>query len=254
MTIQNATHTANVSKESIAVKERPILFSTPMVQALIDGRKTQTRRVIKPQPQTIPQVPMPLNDFCKEMERLTKEGNGMIHTSGAGKGLAFPLCPYGQPGDLLWVREKHYPRFVKGGIEGFKRHYPELHPWIYFASEPDYDTRGHGWKPSIHMPKSAARIWLQVTGVRVERLQDIHEDDARAEGIEYQNRINGGAWKCYKDTAGISKDLLFCIDPSSSFRSLWSSINGPGSWELNPWVWVVEFEVLSTTGRKDSKP
>lgn len=174
-------------------KERPIIFSTPMVQAILQGRKTQTRRVVKR-----PEVSM-------------------------------QKCPYGQPGDVLWVRESFYPATNT--------------PFIYKA---DGWVGDNTWKPSIHMPKDAARIWLKLTDVKVERLQDIAEADAIAEGIEIIDQEGQKVYRRY--------DGYYTVTPSAyvSYWSLWASINGEESWLANPWVWVLSFEVLSTTGRKEA--
>jgi len=178
------------------MKERPILFSTAMVQAILDGRKTMTRRAVK----------------CKLHECF----NGFANTP-----KEVFNCPYGQPGDILWVREKFTPD--RGG---------------YFYAADNHLTQILNWKPSIHMPKAAARIWLQVEAVRVERLQDITEADAEGEGAKtvFCQYVN--------DTQGYHSYV-------EGFRKIWQSINGPESWEQNPWVWVVSFKVLSTTGRPD---
>ena len=194
------------------MKERPILFSTEMVQALLAERKTQTRRVIKPQP--------------------SKAAFGLV----AWKGRDLTLnsfknhSPYGQVGDVLWVREtftKLAPDHVIEGDYVFKANVDADSEEI----RQDYIDRGYPyqWKPSIHMPKRAARIWLKVTDVRVERVQDITEEDAKAEGI-------------------IS--LIECSNPCRrKFIDLWAEIHSLESWYTNPWVWVVEFEVLSTAGK-----
>ncbi len=187
------------------MKERPILFSVPMVRALLDGSKTQTRRVVKPQPS------------------LGQEFSGRV------------LCPYGQPGDRLWVREAF------SGPHHQDRHPPrdwrstdEIHYWADGCP-----TNCGDWtkpRPGMFMPRWASRITLGVIGVRVERLQDITEDDARAEGI-----TDGGCLNC-----GESETTCGCLNPQpdarDSFIYLWQSINGPGSWAANPWVWVVEVE------------
>lgn len=194
------------------MKERPILFSTPMVHAIMEGRKTMTRRVVKG---TVLEWLQP-EMFTPEYVALPENG----------------LCPYGQPGDLLWVREKFKSKHVKGCLEEFKLHYPNVHPWFYAAD--GESEKGYGsWKPSIHMPKSAARIWLRITDVRLERLHDISEEDAKAEGVEWKRT----GWKDY------TKDGI-CFDAISSFVSLWQSINGIESWDQNPWVWVVSFEII----------
>lgn len=177
------------------MKEKPILFSSPMVKAILDGSKTQTRRVIKPQPIWI-------GDPSVQFKTQDCNPKGIIK------------CPYGQPGDRLWVREKFsYPTGYSyvGGI------------WYWADGQPDKGD----WikpKPSIHMPRWASRITLEVVSVRVERLQDISESDSRAEGVRYSEEE---------------------IRPyTCAFVDLWDSINaklGYG-WDVNPWVWVVEFK------------
>ena len=201
------------------MKERPILFSAQMVRAILDGRKTQTRRIVnKP-------IPVGHKFHGWIIESTDKKRDGCAAWSIGDDALAYDLivakCPYGKPGDRLWVRET----FLQD-TEGF----------IYRA---DGDFEGNakilgGWRPSIHMPRSASRILLEITGVRVERLQDISECDAKAEGsyvCDYFGRrlldqsSNQG---CYK----------------WGYRSIWESLNGSGSWHLNPFVWVVEFRTL----------
>lgn len=196
------------------MKERPILFSGPMVRAILSGRKTQTRRVVKP---------------IFDVARVTY---GCI--GGQGFGFIFGnkvvRCPFGEIGDRMWGKETHAP-MLGGG-------------WVYAA---DYSAErlkqkdGKGfWKPSIFMRREASRISLEIVSVRVERLQDISEADAIAEGIER----DAAEFKNYnaKDKAfpwigGVGAAVI-------SYRTLWESINGVGSWEANPWVWVVEFKKL----------
>lgn len=217
------------------MKARPILMSAPMVRALLDGRKTQTRRVVKPQPV------FPHGVF----EWTPKQKNGIycIQTSdGTLPSEMSRYCPYGKPGDLLWVRESFWegtncytdPSGESVGYWTDKIEYLELRskpgPW----SEPY--VSGVPWmlkRPSIHMPRRASRITLAVTGVRVERLQDISERDAYAEGVTIPSHLafasNGNP-----DLRNEARD---------AYRQLWNGINGPGSWEANPWVWVLEFRV-----------
>lgn len=219
------------------MKERPILFSDPMVRAILDGRKTQTRRVAP-----IDDIRLTHHDggilawsvrFAKPHKRaLSSHSGGRFSEDEARRVIAAMYCPYGQPGDRLWVRETW--RHIEGGavydaaggvMDAFE---PETK---YRADWPLYRGR---WKPSIHMPRWASRILLGVTGVRVERLQDISEADARAEGAPCVDEVSG-------------REALFPdADQAGSwrpgFRVLWESINGEGSWDANPWVWVVEFE------------
>jgi len=183
------------------MKERPILFSGPMVRAILEGRKTQTRRVVKPQPGCDPR-----DDEHLDMGR----------------------CPYGQPGDRLWVREAWHTderdlEYARAKHEDAMSDSP-----IYYRADPENDNAGCTWRPSIHMPRWASRITLEITRVRVERLQEISEKDAIAEGADpYLHPVHPG------------REGLRHVD---GFRSLWESINGPGSWDANPWVWVIEFK------------
>ena len=208
----------------MTTKERPIIFSGDMVRAILDGRKTQTRRVVK-----IAQHP--------QAERVQHfEGLRWDWLRYDGLRLATFKCPYGKEGDRLWVREK------------FSRHMiPEGEPYFYPADRlrecVDHDNGFHYWadgepeygdwerpKPSIHMPRLASRITLEIANIRVERLQDISEEDAEAEGAPLElgvlERTILGAKARYR----------------SGFVRLWESINGPGSWDANPWVWCVSFK------------
>lgn len=181
------------------MREKPILFSGPMVRAILEGSKTQTRRVCKldvrggmPQP---------------EFDSLLR------------------YCPYGQPGDRLWVRETCW-LYGRWEVKGVRKNGKPSWRFVLIGKRVRFDKpgtdesmaywgggEGWSWRPSIHMPRWASRITLEITGVRVERLGEISESDARAEGVQ----------------------------SVAEFKELWASINGPGSWEANPWVWVVEF-------------
>jgi hypothetical protein len=210
-------------------KERPILFSTPMVQAILQGRKTQTRRIVKPQP-TVNN-----GTWRLETKALTQSVN--IPPDQWHK-LPFGLIsPYGEIGDALWVRETWAPAF---GDYAYKADYSD-----FTLSKPQ--NKGL-WKPSIHMPKAAARIWLRITDVRVERLQDISDADAIAEGIELVDQVGQQVYKRYDGYNTVTSQ------PAVSYWSLWEAIHGEESWQENPWVWVLSFEVVSTTGRKEANP
>ncbi len=223
--------------------ERPILFSAPMVRALLAGTKTQTRRIVKPQPEWT--------------EPATVWHHGAGH-SGPGwyaynedypeEGALHYRCHCGQPGDRLWVRETHY-----AWGHWTMRHNPNKgrEEW-HFVDETlgagrayRYDADNHqprrkrdlheiGWwkRPAIFMQRAACRITLEVTGVRVERLQAISNEDARAEGV-------------MPDYADQCASLGHPYNAIPLFRSLWASINGPESWDANPWVWVLEFHRLA---------
>ncbi|WP_315132902.1 hypothetical protein [Achromobacter marplatensis] len=214
------------------MRERPILFSAPMVRALLAGTKTQTRRIAKPV-----RHPDLGNLYDAGALVLEREPQHVIDRA----------CPYGQPGDRLWVREAF--RFAASldrlspndvGEKALDAGYST--PWAPTQFEADGRRAGswHGFdtpptvttpgklRPGIHMPRWACRLVLEVTGVRLERLNEISDDDIASEGI--QEWIDGGV-----DHDGYPRD---------AFRSLWESINGAGSWQANPWVWVVEFRVL----------
>lgn len=207
--------------------ERPILFNAPMVRAILAGTKTQTRRAIKPQPTVA----------ANGIAEWNGSANRAWCGSAADPSLLRIFCPHGQPGDQLWVRETFM-------------HEPADYCWEASVSIPcrpactsyraDFgdEAKGAGWKPSIHMPRALSRITLAITGVRAERLQDISEADAQAEGIEWNPSIDPLGpckWRHYtRKHTGTS-----C--PVDSYLSLWNAINGAGSADANPWVWVVEF-------------
>lgn len=213
------------------MKTRPILFSGPMVRALLDGRKTQTRRVVK-NAESMPTDPENYEHngwaFCREY-------------NGGDFSWPFP-CPYGEPGDLLWVRETwacyrqtnyEYDEWEQVFSAAEREEWGGALSPVYQADNKSFPDR---WNPSIHMPRWVSRLTLEITGVRVERLQDISEPDAIAEGIE---PVEGRFWKRYKD--GGWNTYVDC--PIGSYASLWTEINGSGSWNANPWVWVLEFRV-----------
>jgi hypothetical protein len=203
--------------------ERPILFSGPMVRALLDGTKTQTRRVVKPQPFD--------RSYSKHDHRIAyasgraskgDEIDGFYAYSTSSGGQWQVKCPYGQPGDKLWVREAWARTHVAQSDQ----------EWIVYREGDNRTDYGGPWKPSIHMPRAASRILLDITGVRVERLQDISDKDAISEGIGLTASAAGVPM-----TTPAGETM-----PRAMYRALWESINGAGSWDANPWVWVVEFK------------
>lgn len=208
------------------MKQIPILFSTPMVQAILAGNKTQTRRVkglefINETPDQF--IIEHTGPSFLHINGKSKEGWGAKFVSKSGlRYFDIAICPYGQPGDVLWVRETT-GRFAFGGQYSYKTD--------------DNDGEVIKWKPSIHMPKAAARIWLQIESIRVERLKDISEEDARHEGV-FNKYL---AWK------GTEHEST--REGREFFKNLWQSINGEESWNANPWVWAITFKVLSTTGK-----
>ncbi|MBP0589312.1 hypothetical protein J8I87_06180 [Paraburkholderia sp. LEh10] len=209
------------------MRELPILFSGAMVRALLDGRKTQTRRVVNPEPSAGVRV----SPFCASG---LEDGHGRELRS-----------PYGKPGDRLWVRETWaQPTTLDPGPTVYRADYPACVP-AGFENVPAAEAIT--WKPSIHMPRALARLTLEVTGVRVERLQDISADDARAEGLEYrEDYIAGRAcrrWRSYGSADGWFPEGRD-IAPIHSFQTLWDGLNAERGfrWTVNPWVWVVEFK------------
>lgn len=191
---------------------KPILFSTPMVQAILDGRKTQTRRVIKPYPTGVFEQISP--GLC--MDRHASLNNTISIKS-----------KY-QIGDFLWVRET------------WQRSEYTLNGFTYKAYA--HSEKTGKWKPSIFMPKEAARIFLKVTNVRKERLHDLSKDDAVKEGIEPIEVWNDKLVSDQNIFKNYLKDLRGPLSPRLSFFTLWESINGKESLGNNPWVWVYDFE------------
>jgi len=203
-----------------------------MVRALLAGTKTQTRRIVTPQPECV--------EGATWVER-----DGLLHPcrdelcrgalDAIGPGIK---CPYGVPGDRLWVREAwhscpHCPQYQPLGYMAYR-----AGGWRTGTARSNDDARplppkcaAHGYKPSIHMKRHASRITLEVTGVRVERVQSISEADAKAEGVTpFPNDPEGDCWTDGKHT--------------TAFQYLWGQINGFDSWAANPWVWAVEFRRL----------
>lgn len=194
------------------MKEKPIIFSGPMVRAILEGRKTQTRRVVKPQP---------------------IDGNPCQRS-----------CPYGQPGDRLWVRETwvNLPVNNLGGCSNFFR----------ADGDPDgYENPGWkwAWRSPLFMPRSESRLTLEVLGIRVDRVQNISDTDACAEGVRCGDEqwYYGPDGRYKQDIYGWYHGHVRHNAPSHAFRSIWNSIydkRGLG-WDMNPWVWVIKFRVVT---------
>ena len=211
---------------------KPILFNTSMVQAILDGRKTVTRRIIKPQPGTDQVYPL---GCCVDGDRVNIDKFGFGSCECGGR-ILYVRIPY-NAGDILYVRESYCPNYFDTSIAvGLK--------YNRNAYKADYhkETIGHivpepKWKPSIHMPKEAARIFLRVTGVHAERLQDMPHDGAEREGIYYCENC-GFTWE--------RSPQIFLKTPMSSMEFLWDLTykkrNYTWRWAANPWVWVIEFE------------
>ena len=241
------------------MKEKPILFNGEMVRALLSGRKTQTRRIIKPQPDGAWAVNIETGEHT-----CIKDATGKPwYNIGGINGL--PQCPYGQPGHKLWVRET-WARWDKKRIDNKGR--------IRWMSHTEYRADGRGlptvakWRPSIHMPRYESRISLTIEDVRVERVQDIMEEDAIKEGVpEWANKddITNGHYldrplethwceKCQGEgthgamgeNMGVTEaDCSECDTSIKLFRNLWDSINAKRGygWDTNPWVFVIEFKL-----------
>lgn len=211
-------------------RERPILMSGPMVRAILAGTKTQTRRVLR--------------GFCPPSAPEYDSETGRLEWFNGDEVVAGMRCPYGQPGDRLWVREKWSPDPPIDGTwastqwSGCGRRISEVpdrfrHPrFCCYAA--DWLHGQIVWRPSIHMPRWASRITLEVTGVRVERLQDISEADAKAEGASYHDGRGVGHSGWRHDYGDVHANAR------SAYARLWESLNGAG-WHANPWVWVIEF-------------
>lgn len=230
------------------MKERPILYAGSMVRAVLADAKTMTRRIIKPQPdvteERLRELGAWIDGFTLSQQVDAAWQHGFIDTE----------CPYGQPGDRLWVREtwgvishswdkhgnrvKWTPNRPATAISEmpFGNGYYSGHV-IYAADGPNEwsdDDDGGGeprslWHPSIHMPRAACRLVLEITDIRAERLQDISEADAIAEGCDNSQSAAAVATGWYEK-------------PISAYRRLWESLYGASSWDANPWVWVIEFK------------
>lgn len=199
------------------VNFKPILFSTPMVQAILRGEKTQTRRIIKLQKDEV--IEFDNSEFRKCFLIV---GNGYIRKL---------TCPY-KVGDVLWVRETWQKRSEKAIEMGFVKY--------YYKSDHKGCTEA-GWKPSIFMPKAACRIFLKLKSIRIERVNDISENDAINEGVKLHER--GINWLNYLDESYKMTQFIYNLDSAQeSYRTLWTLLNGRDSWNKNPFVWVYEFE------------
>ena len=188
------------------MRERPIIFSAPMVRAILEGRKTQTRRALRVQPFARPEA---------------NDETGLFDVY-AGDVLSGSIrCPYGQPGDRIWVRES------------WQSHIGTFGESILYAYRATDDDRLGPWRPSIHMPRAASRILLEITDVRVQRLQETSEKDAIAEGIQ---PFGDGGYH-------VEDGRFYMGNALASFEALWDHINADRGfgWDANPWVWAITF-------------
>ena len=207
------------------MKQIPILFSGPMVKAILDGSKTQTRRVIKSRHESgLFQVSRRVSDNqIINIESLDWDERDCEKDI---------TCPYGQPGDVLWVRETYF----KDGDEYIYR--ADGTCCEQFEQCECEDVGKPKWKPSIFMPREACRILLKITDVRAERLHEISKEDAISEGITISENLRNG-WPMHK---GILENSIPDTIEQLAFWNLWQDINGSESLESNPWCWVVSFE------------
>ncbi|MGA4742422.1 hypothetical protein ACPC5Q_03530 [Acinetobacter junii] len=202
------------------MKERPILFSTPMVQAILSGQKTQTRRIVNKAPTT---------EINHRLIALNNGWNWQVDQQGIvptmHREIDNPMvCPFGQVGDRLWVRET----FASGLCTKSGYAYRATHK-AEDLEEGWFETIK--WTPSIHMPRTACRLILEITNIRIERLNDITSEDAKAEGFDYSTHPS-------------AIEMGYAIGAKTNFRVTWEQIYGQNEWNKNPWVWVVEFKVI----------
>lgn len=225
------------------MKERPIIFNGEMVRAILDGRKTQTRRIMKKQPV--------LNGNLYEVF-------GAAWSKGVTSVPAVPghslstRCPFGEVGDRIWVRETFAAFDADWKFPG-RPHDLKDGPWPNVI----YPASGSGvlpvtLRPSIHMPRWASRITLEITGVRVERLNDISHEDAGREGVHTEVLDQTVVARNYAAEDEFfqfwSESMPHYVEMNelfrASFHSLWQSIYGEESWQANPWVWVIDFRLI----------
>ena len=222
------------------MKETGLMFKAPLVRAVLEGRKTQTRRIVKPQPAPDKRFQGWILDST-DRKRIGKASWGR-GTGGLVSDIECIGSPCGKPGDRIYVRETFVQGYKADPETGAVRDYDEegndipMTTWyratdggITWGDDDGWETNVP-WKPAIHMPKALARIWLEITGVRVERLQEITPEDCIAEGLNTTLRERDAE-----------------VNLKQQFKELWESTGG--DWAANPWVWVVDFKVLSTTGR-----
>lgn len=246
--------------KTTTIKERPILFSAPMVRAIMEGKKTQTRRVVKHQSVKHLTTGMKMPRDFKSIGSFTPHLNAFeARMDQFNLIIGLAACPYGVPGDRLWVKERAcYWTYANGEVGGLKPIvYQDDLEWdavLRDTKNPPYAvTDEFGWwksRSSIHMPRWASRILLEVVSVRVERLQSIVEADAKAEGVDDIDgeRIDSVRYILagyLSLTADKKHGGAHAQRHRAAFWHLWDSINGEGAWDSNPWVWVVEFKEIA---------
>jgi len=240
--------TSNVM-EKTDIRELPIPFSAPMVRALPAGTKTQTRRALRVQPdahhwESLPGYELKRSKLVTINERIAvKFSHSIPQNQQWDTALDWLLCPYGQPGDRLWVREAWRAK-VQFDHEP-PRNIPECAPVRYEAAGMHFpDGQWGKYRHARFMCRWMSRTLLEVTEVRVQRLQDITEEDAQAEGIAAHRK---GGWWWEQPPAGIEGTNHFGAKTArDAYMALWEQINGAGSWDANPWVWAVSFKRITS--------
>lgn len=234
------------------MKERPIIFSGEMVRAILDGRKTQTRRVVNKL--------LSFGNITEFGESTTKGYSWQFRDkrmlwNDISHSRLLESCPHGQPGDRLWVRETWNIEYGAVFDEQQNDWHIVYRTDLSYCAAPTtvnddeysrlFDSSQNQWRPSIHMPRWASRMTLEISDIRVERVRDISEDDVFAEGIRPSKTVNG--WATIRLNDGIGAHVVL---PQYAFHVLWDSINAKRGygWDVNPWVWVIEFKVSEVKG------
>jgi len=234
-----------MKNQSNQVKERPIIFSGEMVKAILNGKKTMTRQVVKTQPR----------DECTEIATSACFGHVEYRSTSEDRQtqsiLAKIKCPYGKIGDRLWVRETHH---VVGGIadyeiEEIKQGLQDVKNFVSYKTDGYGNPCDGGWTTPMFMPRWASRILLEIIDIRVERLQDISEADALKEGIRNYNFEMEDSPDTYVGYTHLQKDdgkSTLYKTPAIAFERLWDTLNAKKGypWSSNPWVWAIEFKVI----------
>lgn len=217
------------------MKETGLMFKAPLVRAILEGRKTQTRRIIKNQPFDVSWSKRD-HEIAYVTGRASQgdEADGLVAYTKHGGGNWCAKSPVGQPGDRIYVREAHahHPQFAQMAFRADGEEFEDADGFLW---EPK-------WAPAIHMKKEEARIWLEITGVRVERLQQITDAYCWAEGAITEARPDQ-----FSVHSVIATDGKAYLSPRGAFSSLWESTGG--DWAADPWVWVIDFKTISTNGR-----
>ncbi|USD22121.1 hypothetical protein MJO52_03020 [Microbulbifer variabilis] len=216
------------------MKERPILLNGDMVRAILDGRKTQTRRLINPQPFNGVSDEEAIKQIGGLPPRLSLH---QVINQAWRSGCADIPCPLGKPDDRLWVRETHHLSHQKKVT--YRADYP-FNPFNEDECGEDCSMVGEKWRPSIHMPRWASRITLEITAIRIQRIQNISEEDAIAEGV-LNSTLQAPPTKTVMYHCGPWPTPICGESARDAYGALWESTYGKDSWDQNPWVWVIEF-------------